>query len=208
LSNQQNYKTKKINTLTLTQLAILIAIMVVMNIIPNVGYIKIGVVEITSMMIPVIAGAIALGPISGAILGGVFGLTSFLQCFGVSFFGTTLFQFNAFFTAIMCFIPRILMGWLVGLIYRALNKNQYIAVTLASIAAPVINTVLFISALILMFGNSPFILELRDGRALITFLTWLVGINGVLEIIASFVIGTAVSIALLKFLNRRKPPVN
>jgi len=173
-----------------------------------VGYLKIGVVEITFMMIPVIVGAVMLGPSYGAVLGFVFGLTSFIQCFGMSPFGTMLASINLFFTAIMCFVPRILMGWLTGLIYKILNKNKYIATGAASIAAPVMNTVFFIGALMLLFGNSDFILEIRDGRALMAFFTWFVGLNGLLEAIVSFIAGTAVSIALLKFLNSRKTPVN
>ena len=52
------------------------------------------------MAIPVAVGAIVLGPISGAFLGLVFGLTSFSQCFGADTFGTTLLE-------LMRFQPRL-----------------------------------------------------------------------------------------------------
>ena len=82
-------------TRRLTQLALLVAIMLVLAFTP-LGYLKLGpALEITFMTIPVAVGAILLGPASGAFLGGVFGLTSFIQCFGMSQFGATLLGIDA-----------------------------------------------------------------------------------------------------------------
>ena len=63
----------------LTLLGLLTAVLLVMSFTP-LGYLNIGPLAITLNMIPVAIGAIALGPTGGAILGGVFGMTSFLQC--------------------------------------------------------------------------------------------------------------------------------
>ena len=54
--------------------------------------------SITFNMIPVAIAAIAMGPLGGAIIGGVFGLISFLQCFGIcGFSGMVIFCFfNSF----------------------------------------------------------------------------------------------------------------
>ena len=52
----------------------------------------------------VVIGAIILGPTAGAILGGVFGITSFIQCFGISAFGTLLFGINPVLTISSPFI--------------------------------------------------------------------------------------------------------
>ena len=76
-------------TRRLVQLAILVAIMLILAFTP-LGYLKVGAIEITFMTIPVVIGAILLGPPAGAFLGGVFGLTSFIQCFGMSAFGSAL----------------------------------------------------------------------------------------------------------------------
>ena len=70
-------------TRRLVQMSILIAIMLILAFTP-LGYLKVGAIDITFMTIPVVVGAILLGPASGAVLGGVFGLTSFIQCFGIS----------------------------------------------------------------------------------------------------------------------------
>ena len=63
----------------LTRLAVFVAVTLVMAYTP-LGYLRTPGLEITFLMIPVTVGAIVLGPAAGAILGGVFGLTSFFQC--------------------------------------------------------------------------------------------------------------------------------
>lgn len=109
-------------TQQMVQLAILVAIMLIFAYTP-LGYLKVGAIEITFMVLPVAIGAILLGPICGAILGGLFGLTSFIQCFGASPFGALLLSLNPITTFITCMVPRILCGWLSGLIFQALLRK-------------------------------------------------------------------------------------
>ena len=107
----------------IVRLGLLVAILIVMEV-TNIGYIKTPTgLELTLMQIPVLIGAIIMGPAEGAILGGVFGLTSFFQCFGKSQFGATLMGINPVLTFIVCFFPRLLMGLCCGLIFKALNKD-------------------------------------------------------------------------------------
>ena len=58
-----NHSTSKVHKITLT--AILMAIVILMAYTP-LGYLKAGPVEITFITIPVVIGAIVLGPVSGA----------------------------------------------------------------------------------------------------------------------------------------------
>ena len=88
---------RKTKTLMLTQNAVLASIVVLMAFTP-IGYLRIGAVEMTFIMIPVAVGAITLGEKSGAFLGLVFGVSSFIQCFGMSPFGAALLQINPIFT--------------------------------------------------------------------------------------------------------------
>ena len=67
-------KTNKVHKMTLT--AILMAIILVMSFTP-LGYLRVGPVAITFLTIPVVIGAVLLGPWYGAFLGAVFGATSF-----------------------------------------------------------------------------------------------------------------------------------
>lgn len=190
---------KKPNVKTLVQLALLTAIELVMAFTP-LGYLKIGPVSITFMAIPVAVGAIVLGPLSGAFLGLVFGLTSFSQCFGADTFGTTLLGINAFSTAFMCLVPRILMGLFAGLIFGGLKKTtlgETGGALLSSLACSVTNTVLFVGSLIVLFGNTEYIKGYGD--SVIAVIMALVSVNTVIEAIACTIIGGAVSKAVIRY---------
>ena len=112
----------KKNVLRLAQTAILLAIIVVMAFTP-VGYLKIGPLSISFMTIPVVIGAMVIGPGAGAILGTAFGITSFCQAFLGDVFAATLFDISAVRYFIMCIPTRTLMGLCTGLIFKALRGN-------------------------------------------------------------------------------------
>ena len=147
---------------TLTRLALLVAIELVMKAI-GLGSVPVGPLYMSFLTLPIAVGAITMGPAAGAILGGVFGATSFIQCFGMDTFGTTLFGINPVYTAIMCFVPRILMGLFCGLIYKAFGKKNYIktGTALTSFCGGFINTVLFVGALLLLFFLSSTVFHLK-----------------------------------------------
>ena len=114
---------KKFSTKFLVEMALLVAIILIMAFTP-LGYIKTVGIEITLIVVPVAVGAVTLGPTAGAILGGVFGFASFLRCFGLNAFGATLLGINPF-LAFLVYVPtRILVGWLTGLIYQGLRKTE------------------------------------------------------------------------------------
>lgn len=196
---------RKTKTLMLTQNAVLASIVVLMAFTP-IGYLRIGAVEMTFIMIPVAVGAITLGKKSGAFLGLVFGVSSFIQCFGMSPFGAALLQINPIFTFIMCIVPRVLMGYLCGVIYKLLAKaKKGIAVIIASFSAPVINTILFIASLMIFFGKTDFIMGMRAGTEnLMAFLIAFVGLNGVMEIVTTTLIAPPVALAVEKAVRKFK----
>lgn len=137
----------------MVQLAILVAIMLIFAYTP-LGYLKVGAIEITFMVLPVAIGTIILGPVCGAILGGLFGLTSFIQCFGASPFGALLLSLNPIATFITCMVPRILCGWLSGLIFEALNKKENMknaSYFIASLATALLNTIFFMLCIVIFF---------------------------------------------------------
>ena len=93
---------QKLVRLVLT--ALLTALIIVMAFTP-LGYLKSGAIEITFIPVPIVIGAVLLGPAGGAFLGAVFGITSFIQCFGMSTFGVALFSVSPLRTAIVCISP-------------------------------------------------------------------------------------------------------
>lgn len=198
---------KKFGTREMVTTAMLCGILLMMSFTP-LGYLNIGPLAISFNMIPVAIGAIALGPVGGMILGAMFGLTSFLQCLGIggtSAMGVLLLDINPFFAFVQRFVPRLLAGLLSGYVYKGVKKisNPTVACFTTGFAAALFNTVLFMSALVLLFGNTEYVQSLMGGRNVIVFICTFVGINAVVEMIASAMIVGIVGKVLAKYIVRR-----
>ena len=104
------------DTLYMVELALMTAIIFIMAFTP-LGYFRTPGLSITFLTVPVAVGAIILGPKGGAVCGLVFGITSFIQCFASGGFGAMLLSINPVGAAFTCIVPRVLEGWLCGLIF-------------------------------------------------------------------------------------------
>ncbi|MBP0965507.1 MAG: ECF transporter S component [Oscillospiraceae bacterium] len=189
-------------TTKLVILGLLTAILLVMAYTP-LGYLNIGPLAISFNMIPVAIAAITLGPVGGAVVGAVFGLTSFLQCIGVggtSGMGVILFEISPVLAFVQRFVPRVLDGFLLGYIYSGTKKlfNPYAACFVTGFFSAFLNTAFFMTALVALFGNTDYVRELMDGRNVIVFICAFVGVNAVCEMLSSTVISGAVGTALIK----------
>ncbi|MGI6537691.1 MAG: ECF transporter S component [Caldicoprobacterales bacterium] len=196
INNNVSPRTKK-----MVLLAILGAIMLILAFTP-LGYLKVGVIEISFMMIPVAVGAIVLGPDAGAVLGGIFGATSFIQALGMSPFGVALMSINPFYTFLLTMIPRVLMGWLTGLLFQSLYRNystRKISYGAAGLSSALLNTIFFMTFLILLFGNTEYIKSFRGDMALLPFVTAFVGLNGLVEAVVTTILGGAIGRALISY---------
>ena len=185
--------------------AIFTAMILLLAFTPMLGYIKIGVLSITTIGIPVIIGAIILGPYYGMFLGLVFGLTSFLQCFMGDPFGAALVGISPVRTFITCIVPRVLVGLVPALLYRLIMKrptnSRSVAVFVSALAGSLTNTVFFLSFLGLLFGRTEYIRSLlvqEDGTtiSLIALLIGFAGINAIAEAVATAIIAPPVYFAL------------
>lgn len=196
-------KTKKLSTKQLTVLGLMIAVLVLMSYTP-LGYLNIGPLAITFNMIPVAIAAIACGPLGGAVLGTVFGLTSFGQCIGiggVSAMGATLFSISPVLAFIQRFVPRFLDGWLLGYLFRWLRKvtkNTTLAGYITGFLSAFLNTVFFMVALVVLFGNTDYVKNLIGGRNIIVFICAFVGVNAICEMISATILTGVISVALKK----------
>ncbi len=178
---------KQQNVRRLVLLAILSGILLLMSFTP-LGYLNIGPLAITLNMIPVAIGAVALGPVGGAILGGVFGITSCLQCVGIggsSAMGMILFEISPLLALAQRFLPRLLAGLLSGLVFRATKRLGSAAYFITGFAAAFLNTLLFMLALILFFYSTPYLQGLIGGKNVLLFAVTFVGINAAVEMLAS-----------------------
>ena len=189
-----NYQKANITELTVT--AVLSAIVAVISFIS----LKTMGLEITFSMVPIAVGAMLYGPAVGAILGGVFGIVSFLQCFGYSAFGALLLSENPLFTFLVCVPTRILAGLITGLISKSMQRSNKavneLRFIVGSLIAPLLNTVFFMSTLVALFYKGDtiqyFVNALGAANPFV-FIVLFVGINGLVEIVAGFVIAYPVA---------------
>ena len=192
---------QKTKTTYMVQMALLVAIILILAFTP-LGYIKTAGLEITLIVVPVAVGAIILGPAGGAALGVIFGITSFIQCFGMSAFGAMLLSINFVATFVTCVVARGLMGWLTGLIYQGLKKTKMkttLRVVIANLCCPLLNTLFFMSCIVIFFYKSEYIQSFVTALGAtnpILFVIGFVGINGLVEAALCFVVGSAVTKAL------------
>lgn len=185
----------------LTIMALMTAVMLIFAFTP-IGSIPIGPLVISLNVIPVAICAIALGPAGGAAAGAIFGLLSYLQCFSIgipSAMGMILVGINPFLAFLQRFVPRLLDGFLIGCIFRALSgKNAYVACAVTGFFSAFLNTVFFMTALVLLFGNTEYVQELIAGRNILLFVCAFVGVNAVVEMIAATILSGAIGSALIR----------
>ncbi len=190
---------KNKHLLAMVKLAMLVALLMIFCFTP-IGFLKIGIVEITFNMIPVVIGAIVIGPAAGAFLGALFGAASFWQCFGQSTFGTLLFGVNPFFTVLICFVPRILAGLIPGLIFRAMTKKKdnIAAYFVSAAVGSLTNTVLFVGGFCLLFKDTMLGMASDNGLSPLAFIATAFLLNAAVELVANTAIVAAVSKAVTK----------
>lgn len=172
-------------------IALLMALVVVMQfvggIIPPIGGFTISLV-----LIPIVLGAAVFGPGAGALLGATFGAVVYINCItGADPGGAMVFLSNP----VLCFLvvmgKGILAGFASGAVYKLLkNKNPYIAMILAAIVCPVVNTGIFVACMLLFFID---VLAAWAGGADVVgyILTGLILANFVPELIINVAFSTA-----------------
>ena len=136
---------KRIPTRTLTGLALLTAIVVVLQLLGS--FVRFGPFSISLVLIPIVVGAALYGAAAGAWLGFVFGLVVLLSgdaglFLAVSPLGTIL----------VVLLKGTLAGFCAGLVYRLVAKKKELpGVVCAAITAPVVNTGIFLLGCFVFF---------------------------------------------------------
>lgn len=186
----------------LTIFALMTALLILFSFTP-IGSIPVGPLVITLNIIPVAIAAIALGSWGGCVIGCVFGLLSFFQCFGIgvpSGMGAVLVGIHPLFAFLQRVLPRALDGLLVGVIFAACEKyfGRILSCFFAGFCSALFNTVFFMGALILLFGNTDYVRGLMDGRNVFTFILAFVGVNAVVELAFSTIVTGLLGSALFR----------
>ena len=181
-------------TRKLVGMAILAAIVIVLQVLAYaISNLTVLPVSITLVLIPVVVGAAMYGVGAGAFLGGVFGIVTIIGCVsGIDKGGAILFGSQPLITLVLCLVKAMAAGYLAGLVYRAIAKNHgYWGVITAAVVCPVVNTGIFIAAMILFYQET--LLSWAGGKPIVTFiLVGLAGINLLIELGLNIVLGPVV----------------
>ena len=185
-------------TKRLTELTMLAAIVVVLTIFST--FIKFGPFSITLALVPIIIGGVLYGAEGGALLGFVFSLVVLITgLFGWDG-GTVmmLIGIRPLPAILICLLKGTLAGWVAALVYKAIaGKNSKLAVVLASIVCPVVNTGVFIIGMLLFFTST--LESWASGQGVLYYIIFgLTGINFVVELLSTLALSSVVT-AIIKY---------
>lgn len=198
MSNVKVKKSNRAKIVEMTLTAVLAALIILMTF-TGIGYIPINpVLKLTLHTLPVAVGSIVLGVKAGLTLGAVFGVSSFVTCFGMDPLGVALMGINPLLTAIMCIVPRLLCGLFPALIYKWIGKDKALAVPLAAVSTAVINTVLFLTLMWVFFGEHLTDIAGVVIDSIVTLFILFAGVNALIEAGICLVVGTAIAKVLIK----------
>ena len=190
---------------TLTRLALLVAIELVMKAI-GLGSVPVGPLYMSFLTLPIAIGAMLCGPVEGLILGAVFGILSLTDAIsGRSAMTGTFFSLSPVHTVVLCVGTRMLMGLCCAWVYRfcaKLDKKRIWSFFVGAVSAPVLNTLFFMGYIVLVFYRTEFVqnLVVKKGAANhFMFVVLLVGVQGVAEFLVSGILGGIVARAVDKF---------
>ena len=197
---------KKFNTKNLVIMGLLVAIVLIMSTTP-LGTLPVGPLSITLNMIPIAIAAITVGPVGGLVVGGVFGLYSFLQAMGIgvpSGMGILTFSISPFLTFVQRFVSRALAGYLLGYIYKGVKKvtGDKIAMFTTGCCAALLNFIFFMGLLWACFGKAPVFEDyLHNTIGKTSMVVYIVGTfasNTIFEIISTTLFVGIICMALKK----------
>lgn len=188
-------------TIEMVQLAMLIALVVVLQlisaVIPPIG----GTVSITLTLVPVVVGAILFGKKGGIVLGVTFGVIVMINCItALDPGGNILWSANPFFTALICLVKGTAAGFIPAMVYKLVigkkedpsGGRKYASALIAAISAPVVNTGLFVCGMLLFFVDT-LKAWAGDSNVFTYIILGLAGLNFVVELLINIILTPAIA---------------
>ena len=204
-------------TYNLTIMGIFSAIIFLLAYTP-IGFIQLPFIKATIIHIPVIIGSILLGPAYGAVLGFLFGVTSFISNSMTPTVSSFVFSplvplpasdGGSLLALLVCFVPRILVGLLPSLTYTGLQKitkKRYktVCLSLSGIVGSLTNTLLVMHMIFFFFKDSYAEVKNVAIDAVYAFILGIISANGIPEAIAAAILIPVIVLAVLKIENMRR----
>lgn len=189
----------------LTQLALLVAILLMMNV-TGIAMIPLPGQYLSVMTVPVAVGAMILGPLAGTILGTVMGCISFYTAIKTGFATLTMAGYSGGLMVLINFLytvpTRALMGCCTGWIFKLVNrvdKTKTVSYYLGGLLAPLLNTLFFMTAFVVVLLNAPTVEALLGAELLaklqdnvVLFVAAYVGVQALIEAAAGCIISGSI----------------
>ena len=205
---------KSQKTSEMVKMALFIALIILLSVTP-LGYIPLGAINATTIQMPVIIGAVLFGWKKGAVLGGVFGLTSLIK--NTVQPNLTSFVFSPFvpvfgeesgslWAVVISLLPRIMIGIVAAAVFAVLVRiklSKTVASAAAGFCGSIANTVLVMGGIYLFFGESYSAAKDIAYNTLLATVSATITGAGITEAVVSAVVCGAVCTALLKYSERR-----
>ena len=183
--------TRKSNVYRMTGLAILSAIIIVLQVFTT--FVRFGPFSITLALIPIVVGAAMYGVGAGAYLGAVFSAVVIIMCItGGDVGGFMVWSANPFMCVVMCMLKGTMAGLCAGAVYKALKeKNKLLAVIMAALVSPIVNTGIFIIGMLLFFRET--LAAWAGGSDLLSYIILgLTGVNFLVELGVNMILSPVV----------------
>ena len=172
---------KKTNVKQLVFLALFTAIVFVLQILSF--YMRGPVFSLTFVLVPIVIGVAICGIKAGPWLGFIFGVAVLVTGDANAFLA-----FAPVATVFVVLLKGTLAGTAAALVYKLLEKkNRYLAVTLAAITAPIVNSGVFFLGALIFFVE--LISEWAQGQDVISYILFvMIGVNFIIEVVVNFVL--------------------
>lgn len=207
-------KNKMRDTRYMATLAMMCGVLIVMGM-TGIGFIPLPVIKATTMHIPVILGAVVLGPKAGGVLGAVFGLCSIwantttpgLLSFAFSPFMSNEGLIGALKSIWIALGCRILFGLVAGwlwLLMKKLSKKQYATLAVTAAVSTLCHTLLVMGSIYFLLAQQYAQAKNVGISAVFGLIMGTITASGIPEAIAAAILVTVIGKALLNVMARIK----
>lgn len=185
----------------------MLSVIVILLAATPLGMIPLPIIKATTTQIPVILGAIFLGPLAGGILGAVFGFCSIIIntmnpallsfAFSPFYSSTVIGALKAIWVAVSCRIMiGIVSGWL-WILLKKFNVNDLIALPIVGFVGSMTNTILVMGSIYFLLRPEYARAMKADIKSVFGMVIGIIGTSGVLEAIVTLVLVTMIGKVLL-----------
>lgn len=186
-----------------TTLAILIAIICLQDFVPFFGNIPLGPLSITTLHVTVILAGIILGPVDGAVIGGVWGMLTWIRAFVAP---SSPLAPLIFVNPLIAVLPRALIGLFAGGLFRYLSRFR-IGDKAAAVAAAMVGTLTntgLVLSLTYLFYRTPAVAKVYhvDVDHLLAALGLVLATNGVAELLLAVAVVPMIAVPVLEVQRR------